>query len=92
MNAGDHALLLTALAVSVPLWIDRVRTYDESTRANRSNQCVQMICEHGDDIMFKSKKRGESATAFNALAEAIAILSFAPGGVTFHGLHFESSR
>jgi hypothetical protein len=33
---------------------------------------------------------GESAKAFNALARGIAALSFAPGGVTTFGMHFEA--
>jgi hypothetical protein len=36
------------------------------------------------------KKPGETAKVFNALAESIGVLSFAPGGVTAFGNHWES--
>lgn len=49
-----------------------------------------MIAEHGDNILYRAKRRGDTAAAFNALAEAIAILAFAPGGVTFLGEHYEA--
>jgi len=49
-----------------------------------------MIAEHGDDILFRSKRKGATASAFNALAEGIAILSFAPGGVKVFGGHWET--
>ena len=54
--------------------------------------CGQMIAEHGDNILFRSVKKGETAAAFNALAEGIAILSFAPGGITFMGDHWENKH
>lgn len=50
----------------------------------------QYVAEKGDNILFKSHKKGESAKAFNELAKGVAVLSFAPGGVTLFGQHFES--
>lgn len=47
------------------------------------------IGAHGDVLQFGGKK-GEAARAFNVLAEALALLSFSPGGVTFAGMHFEA--
>lgn len=57
---------------------------------SRRPQLVDMIASHGDNILFRSKKSGETAKAFNALAEALAFLSFAPGGVKLFGCHWES--
>lgn len=37
-----------------------------------------------ESMLFKTKE-GQSAQAFNALAEAIAILSFSPGKIEFGG-------
>jgi hypothetical protein len=44
---------------------------------------------HGDNLLFKSKKRGETATCFNVLADAVARLAFFPGGVRVFGMEFE---
>lgn len=44
-----------------------------------------------ESMLFKTKA-GQSAESFNALAQALAILSFVPGGVEFAGLSFDSSR
>ncbi|NDJ20947.1 hypothetical protein GS682_04665 [Nostoc sp. B(2019)] len=43
-----------------------------------------------ESMLFKIKP-GQSAESFNALAEAIAILSFVPGGVELGGIRFDSS-
>jgi hypothetical protein len=83
-------LLRTSLEAAVPLWVLRVRSYTIAERDERLQYCGQMIAEHGDDILFRSKKKGGTAAAFNALAEGIAILSFAPGGVNVFGGHWET--
>ena len=65
-----------------------VESWDEIKKI--AEDASQMIAEHGDNILFKAKKKGESAKAFNALAKGIAALSFVPGGVKIFGMHFES--
>jgi hypothetical protein len=72
------------------MWIDRLRGYPESLRLERAQECGQVVAEKGDIIQFRSKKKGETAEAFNRLAEGIAALAFAPGGVTFLGDHWEA--
>lgn len=59
-------------------WVDRIRDH------------ALYIAEHGDIILYRSSKKGETAKAFNVLVDAIAHLSFAPGGVKFMDLHWES--
>lgn len=81
-------MLQTTLALAVPLWIERARTYPEDTRLARARECGQIVASRGDVIMFRDKKRGESAKAFNALAEGIACAAFQPGGITFLGQHW----
>jgi hypothetical protein len=83
------ALLQGSLSVAVPLWVDRIRPNLDEERKHAPD-LAQFIGEHGDIILFKSNKKGESADAFNKLARAIALLSFSPGGVTTFGLHFEN--
>lgn len=41
-------------------------------------------------IQFRSKTKGASAAAFNALAEGLACLSFCPGGARFLVLDWEA--
>lgn len=85
-----NELLHTALMAAVPLWIERARPWPEDVRAERRAVCAQHVASHGDNILFRGAKRGQSAEAFNRLAEGIALLAFVPGGVTFSGLHFEA--
>ena len=86
----EGALLRSSLSCAVPLWILEKKKQSWAELQARIPYCLQMVAEHGDNILFRAKKKGDSAAAFNALAEAIAILSFVPGGVTLFGSHWES--
>ena len=81
-------LLSASLSAAVPLWIERLKSQPWEVLDQRRSQCIDVIASHGDNILYRSKKPGGTAKAFNALAEAIAILSFAPGGVRIFGLEF----
>ncbi len=87
-----EGLLSIALGAAVPLWIERI--VDEGWTwprvAAESRTAGQIVAEKGDVILYKSKKAGETASAFNALAKGIACLAFAPGGVTVFGQHWEA--
>ncbi|MBI5529371.1 MAG: hypothetical protein HY897_23850 [Deltaproteobacteria bacterium] len=48
------------------------------------------LAEHGDDLLYRSKKPGRTADLFNQTAKAVALLSFLPGGVILFGTHWES--
>ncbi len=91
MSDYDDTLLRTSLSVAVPLWIDQIRGWPESHRAERRAICVDTITQYGDVLLYKGKKKGESAEAFNRTAEGIALLAFAPGGVTIFGEHWEAT-
>lgn len=80
-----RTLIVDTLEVAVPLWISQLREVPWKLIDARREPCMLMIAEHGDDILFKSKRQGDTAKAFNALAEAVAILSFIPGGVKVFG-------
>ena len=88
----DTSLLATTLAAAVPLWIEELRPLPWSEIDHLAKECSQIIAEKGDVILYRSKKKGETARAFNALAKGIAALSFAPGGVKVFGMHFETKR
>jgi len=92
MNVGDHqrALLQTALDCAVPLWILRMQDQTWDYIQERATNCSKVIAEKGDLILFRSTKKGETAEAFNCLAEGIACLAFCPGGVDLFGRHWEA--
>lgn len=91
-DVAKHALLTSTLACAVPLWIEQFRPLTDDARLAIARVSGQEIAEHGDIILYRSKKKGETAAAFNHLARGLAVLAFAPGGVTFAGLHFEAVR
>lgn len=81
-------LLPVALSAAVPLWIEKLRPLAPEQRLARSSGLAGIIAEHGDIILYRGGKRGESADAFNALAEGLGIGAFQPGGVTAFGQHW----
>lgn len=87
---SNEFLLQMTLQCAVPFWIERLRDKEWSHVVERARECAQVIAEKGDIILYRSKRRGETAMAFNHLAEGIACLAFSPGGVRTFGLHFEA--
>ncbi len=85
-------LLKATLSAAVPLWALKLRAVPFAELLRRATDLGQVIAEKVDVVQFRSKRKGESAAAFNALAEAIAILSFMPNGVDFMGMHFENEH
>lgn len=82
--------LRIALHAAVPLHVFELRSCPFDEIQERAHRASQIVAEKGDIVMFRSKKKGESAAAFNALAEGIACLSFAPGGVVFLGDRYQT--
>ncbi len=85
-------LLRISLEAAVPLWQERLRAISWEVLQERAREAADMIASKGDVLQFGGGKKGEAAQAFNRCAEAITILSFLPGGVTFAGLHFEAAH
>jgi hypothetical protein len=83
------ALIEITLSAAVPLWIEELKRKPIRHVLARAQACAQVVAEKGDVLQFRGK-RGESAAAFNGLAEGLACLAFAPGGVRFMGMHFEA--
>lgn len=90
MESEKYHPLSDFLMLAVPLWAMRCQRMPLNELIKKCGDISQVIGEKGDIILFKTKKEGESAKAFNRLAEGIAILSFVPGGVTFMGTHYEN--
>lgn len=52
----------------------------------------QVLGEKGDVLLFGSNgKKGQAADLANSLAQALAVMSFFPGGVKIFGQHFEAA-
>jgi hypothetical protein len=83
----SKAVMLLTLETAVPLWIERWKRRSPKERDARADHCAQVIGEKGDVLQYGGKGCAE---AFNALAESLALLSFAPGGVRFCDLHWET--
>lgn len=83
-------LLRISLLAAVPLWALQMRWMEWSDLTTIADDCAQTIAAHGDLLMYRSKTRGGTAKAFNALAKGLAIASFVPGGITFLGDHWEN--
>lgn len=88
MDAGEA--LKSILPAAVPLWIHEFKGLPWSEVQAIATESSQFIAEHGDNILFRGPKKGDTANAFNHLARGIAVLAFAPGGVTTMGMHFEA--
>jgi len=74
MSDYNDTLLRTTLAIAVPLWQNEYQRRPLAVVLAIAADKAQMIAEHGDIIMFRGQKRGQSADAFNALASGLAIL------------------
>lgn len=84
-NPAARQLMRTTLGFAVLMWVMALSRRPLGELVGEAHECAQVVGEKGDAIQFRSKTKGRTAEAFNALAKGIAILSFAPGGVQFLG-------
>lgn len=96
-SQGDiDAVTRMMLGVAVPMWIDRMRFWRWEYRQEVAAKLVDAITStQGIAAMCDSEARGTArkgdlGTAFNAVAQGLAILAFCPGGIVFAGHHFEA--
>lgn len=84
-------LLADALAAAVPLNIATLVERGGPTSFDWSItlEFADVLAYQGDVLQFGGEK-GEAAQLFNGLAEAIAVMSFYPGGITIFGQHYEA--
>lgn len=59
---------------------------------DQARETNDLLGEKGDLLLFKSEKKGETASLANALAQSIAILSFLPGGIEIFGQRFDATQ
>jgi len=91
----NYSLLSTTLSAAVPLHIAEIRKHGQTewihTLQTQREIWLQVISEQGDNILFRSKKSGETAKAFNVLVKALAHMAFIPGGIKFLEEHWEET-
>jgi hypothetical protein len=84
-----EALLSVCLQAAVPLWQARLEA-DGGPTAETWDRCRAfvdaLIGPGGEDLLFRGKRTRD---LFNDLAYTLAVMSFAPGGVTLLGNHWE---
>jgi hypothetical protein len=83
------------LGLTVPMWIDRMRSWHPDRRVHKGHELVEIIAyEQSVAAMCNPEargtaKRGEKGLAFNAVAQGLACLAYCPGGIVFAGHHWE---
>lgn len=82
------SLLEIMLDLAVPMWIRQLQHLTPEQRMARARECATVVAEKGDVILYRSSKKGDTANAFNHLAEGIALATYQPGGVTVFGRHW----
>jgi hypothetical protein len=85
---ADHPLLEAMLPVAMLYAVDEVGRLSIEERLRLASECSQVVAEHGDDLMYGSKRKGATARAFAGFVRGLAALAHQPGGVTFGGLHW----
>ncbi len=91
----QRATLHEFLATAVPLWILQLQNLDDAVfRVTWRRWLVQAEASgvFAESALFASGKESRPATAFNAMAQAIAALSFLPGGCRLFGQEWISRR
>lgn len=85
-------IISIALSATVPLWINKIKEKGGISEEDiqRCQSFATILGSKGDHILYKSKKPGETARIFNDLAYCIAVMSYAPGGISIFGQHYES--
>src|SRR5262249_8279478 len=70
------ALLRATLEVAVPMWIEKLKLSPIEFVLARANEVGAIVAgPAGADVLYRSRRPGDTASAFNALAEGVACLS-----------------
>lgn len=81
--------LMDALQTAVPLRILEIRDWTEQQRLNDAAWYAQLLLTQGGDVlMYGTTQPGRVAATFRNYVHALAILAYAPGGVTVSGVHW----
>lgn len=91
IDFGGHQLP-GMLEVAVPLQIANIEQLTGQPTEHEIEQArafADTLGEQGDVLLYGGK-RGEAAKIFVALARAVAVLAFCPGGVRLFGCHWKA--
>lgn len=85
-------LFLLTVQTAVPLNIAEIKAKGgpNDFQWDWAREFADDLGSMGDILQFKGEKPGQTAAVMNRFTYALAIMSFAPGGVDFAGLHFET--
>ncbi|MFF9481376.1 hypothetical protein [Streptomyces sp. NPDC014733] len=85
----NRMLLVEALRVAVPLCMMELDSRDSGELTRIAQASGTHLGSHGDRLLFRSQKKGETAEAFNRLAQGLAAAALlAPDGIGFADLHW----
>ena len=87
----EQPALLPCLRIAVAMCIVKFQQVALCVVVDRARDLADVVASEAD-VLFRPGKPGQTARAFNALAEGLAALSFQPGGVRFLGMHFEAQH
>jgi hypothetical protein len=88
------ALLRLHLQTCVPLRLAELRRQGGPTEADwqRTAEVGQEIAEHGDWLMFRGPRQGDTARLVGKVVDAVAMLAYCPGGIDILGVHWEVKK
>lgn len=94
---STDVLLPIALEAAVALRIAELRrlpagAFSDLYEGHRLERLSDLIGSHADDMLFRGGKPGMAKDVFNAVADALAVLAFAPGGVELFGTRWVATR
>lgn len=85
---ASKELLMTALGVSVPLYISEIRGHSTQWLLGEARRCADIVSTRGDVLQYGGKGCG---MAFNALARGLAAAALiSPNGITWNGKHWDA--
>lgn len=94
MTFNSHQLLADSLTAAAQLHIFRLQQQGGPSHQDYAIlPKAQEALMRADELLLhrgKGVQSQDSSNAFNAIAKAIALLAFAPGGVTLFNTHFEA--
>ena len=87
-------LLSISLSASVPLRTLEIIRVGGPTEADyeRIASYSEDLTTNGADLFFRSAVKDATAERFNQVTDAIAVLSFQPGGINAFGMHFDGNE
>lgn len=93
--AHEHTtgeLLRCTLESSVPFRILELQRFGGPMERDweEARAFADVLGSEGDGLLFKGHRKGDTARMMGKLIATMAVLAFAPGGITAFGLHFDA--